>query len=66
MVSRCEKDGERSLLKQLADHPYGTESYFTSGTRDKEMHTLEGTTILAAMRCKKSIFEFFRNAKEIF
>lgn len=45
MLSLCEKEGNRALLGQLTDNPYGTESYFSSGVRDKAMHTLGvGTT----------------------
>lgn len=45
MLSLCEKEDNRALLGQLADNPYGTESYFSSGVRDKAMHTLGvGTT----------------------
>lgn len=45
MLSECEKEGNRSLLKALTDHPWDTEGYFTSGTRDKAMHVLGvGTT----------------------
>lgn len=45
MLSVCEKEGRPSLHKQLSENPYGTDSYFTSGTRDKAMHTLGvGTT----------------------
>lgn len=45
MVSRCENEGNRALLKKLADNPWDTKSYFTSGTRDKAMHALGvGTT----------------------
>lgn len=45
MLSLCEKEDNRTLLGQLADNPYGTESYFSSGVRDKAMHTLGvGTT----------------------
>lgn len=45
MLSLCEQKGNRSLLKQLKKHPFDTENYFTSGTRDRAMHTLSvGTT----------------------
>lgn len=45
MLSECEKEGNRSLLKALTDHLWDTEGYFTSGTRDKAMHVLGvGTT----------------------
>lgn len=45
MLSLCEKEGNRALLEQLTDNPFGTESYFNSGVRDKAMHTLGvGTT----------------------
>ena len=45
MVSLCKEENCQSLLRQLTDHPAGTKSYFTSGTRDKAMHTLGvGTT----------------------
>ncbi len=45
MLSICEKEGNRSLLKELTDSPFDTESYFNSGTRDKAMHILGvGTT----------------------
>lgn len=40
MVSRCENEGNHALLKKLADNPWYTKSYFTSGIRDKAMHTL--------------------------
>lgn len=45
MLSRCGKEGYHSLLKQLVNYPFGTESYFSLGTRDKAMHKLGvGTT----------------------
>lgn len=45
MVSVCEKEGNHTLLEQLTDNPFGTESYFNSGVRDKAMHALGvGTT----------------------
>lgn len=45
MLSICEKEGNHSLLKELTDNPFDTESYFNSGTRDKAMHILGvGTT----------------------
>lgn len=45
MLSLCEKDGNRALLGQLTNTPFGTESYFNSGVRDKAMHALGvGTT----------------------
>lgn len=45
MLSLCKKEDNRILLGQLSDNPYGTESYFSSGVRDKAMHTLGvGTT----------------------
>lgn len=45
MLSLCEKEDNRSLSGQLKDNPFGTESYFNSGVRDKAMHTLGvGTT----------------------
>ena len=45
LLSRCESEGKRSLLKQLIANPFGTERYFLSGTRDKVMHKLGvGTT----------------------
>ncbi len=45
MLSLCEREGKVRLLKQLKDNPFGTESYFDSGVRDKAMHELGiGTT----------------------
>lgn len=45
MLSLCEKEGNHALLERLKDNPFGTESYFNSGTRDKAMHLLGvGTT----------------------
>lgn len=45
MLSMCEKKGNHSLLKELTDNSFDTESYFNSGTRDKAMHILGvGTT----------------------
>ncbi|MDE7289649.1 MAG: alpha/beta hydrolase [Oscillospiraceae bacterium] len=45
MLSLCKKEGNSALLGQLTDNPFGTESYFNSGVRDKAMHTLGvGTT----------------------
>lgn len=45
MLSLCEKEDNRKLLKQLTDNPFGIESYFNSGIRDKAMHTFGvGTT----------------------
>lgn len=45
MLSLCEKEGNRALLGQLTNNSFGTESYFTSGVRDKAMHALGvGTT----------------------
>lgn len=40
MVSFCEKTGKKRLLRRLKDNPLGNESYFSSGTRDKAMHSL--------------------------
>lgn len=45
MLSICEKEGNHSLLKELTDNPFDTETYFNSGTRDTAMHKLGvGTT----------------------
>ena len=45
MLSLCERENNQTLLEQLTDNPFGTDSYFNSGVRDKAMHALGvGTT----------------------
>lgn len=45
MSALCEKVGKRVLLRKLKKNPFNTERYFSSGIRDKAMHTFGvGTT----------------------